>query len=110
MVSVLGFFLIWATRSYAGTFSLICNKSTITTKNEFSLDKVLGEITGQFIEIGFAALGADLIGLAFDIKIKDDLDLKTKNALGGREKLNERELQWKQEFNHIKKYLDSSQP
>ena len=99
----MGVFLIWATRSYAGTFSLIWDKSTIITNNECSLDKVLGGITGQFIEIGFAALGDGLMELGFDIKTKDGLDLKTKNALGRRDKLNELELQCKQEFDQLKK-------
>ena len=89
------FFLICATRSYAGTFSLIWDKSTIITKNEFRLDEVLGGVTDQFIEIGFVALGDGLLDLGFDIKTKDGLDLKTKNALGRRDKLNELELQWK---------------
>ena len=95
--------MIWATRSYAGTFSLIWNKFTIITKNEFSLDEVLGGVTDQFIEMGFAALGDGLMELGFDIKTKDGLDLKTKNALGRRDKLNELELQCKQEFDQLKK-------
>ncbi len=110
LVSVIGVFLIWATGNYADTIGLICNKFSIITVSECGLDKVLGGITGKFIEIGFAALGASLMGLAFDIKTKDDLDLKKKTALARIDRLKEREIQLNQEFDQLEKDLDNLQP
>ena len=67
-------------------------------------------VAGKFIEVGFAALGAGLMGLAFDIKTKDDLDLKKKVAIEKLSDLNEQQGQWKFEFNQLGKDLDSLQP
>ena len=110
LVSAIGVFLIWATDNYADTIGLVCSKSTIITASECSLDKLLGGITGKFIEIGFAALGAGLMGLAFDIKTKGDLDLKKKITLGRIDRLKEREIQLNQEFDQLEKDLDGLQP
>ena len=110
LVSVIGVFLIWATASYSDTIGLVCNKLTIIPKAECDLDKIVGGLTGKFIEIGFAALGAGLMGLAFDIKTKDDLDLKKKAALGRLDRIKEREAQLEQEFDQLEKDLDNLKP
>ena len=110
LVSLIGVFLIWATKNYADTIGLVCNKLTLITTSECQFDEILGGITGNFIELGFAALGAGLMGLAFDIKTKDDLDLKMKTALGRLERVKEREKKWKQELDQLEKDLDTLQP
>ena len=78
--------------------------------SECGFDEIVGGITRKFIEIGFAALGAGLMGLAFDIKTKDDLDLKKKTALGRIDRFKEREIQLNQEFEQLEKDLDNLQP
>ena len=111
LVSVTGVFLIWTIESYADTIELVCNKfPRIITSSECRLDKAIGGVAGKFIEVGFAALGAGLMGLAFDIKTKDDLDLKKKVAIEKLSDLNEQQDQWKLEFNQLGKDLDSLQP
>ena len=103
-------FLIWAMESYSATIELICNKFSIIAQSECEIDKVAGGITVKFIEIGFAAFGAGLMGLAFDIKTKDDLDLKRKVVRQKLEGLKKRELQWKEDFDKLEKDLDTLQP
>ncbi len=110
LVSICGIFLIWATESYSATIVLICNKFSIIPPSECQIDKALGGITVKFIEIGFAALGAGLMGLAFDIKTKDDLDLRIKTVREKLGKLKQREVQWQQNFDQLEKDLDTLQP
>ena len=110
LVSSIGVFLIWATENYADFIVLACNKFPKIMASECGFDEIVGGITRKFIEIGFAALGAGLMGLAFDIKTKDDLDLKKKTALGRIDRFKEREIQLNQEFEQLEKDLDNLQP
>lgn len=110
LVSSIGVFLIWATENYADFIVLACNKFPKIMASECGFDEMVGGITRKFIEIGFAALGAGLMGLAFDIKTKDDLDLKRKSAFEKLCKSKERETQWKLKFDQLEIDLDNLQP
>lgn len=74
---------------------------------ECGLDKAVGGMTGTFIELSFAALGAGLMGLAFDVKTKAHLELKVKNGFERLKSITKEEELYQQEFVQLGKDLDS---